>query len=188
MENPVPDRLPALMLNGAVPLEVRITDCVAGVLTSTLPKPMLEPLTERVLTPAFSWRDAVRVTLPAVAVMVAVCVVVTAEAVAVKAAVVDPLDTVTDAGTVTALLLLVRFTVRPPLVAAEVRVAVQASVAAPVRVPLAHEMALSAGGAWPVPLRLTVAVPPEVALLVMVSVPVTAPAVVGSKVTTSVAV
>ena len=111
-----------------------------------------------------------------------------AEAVAVKAAVVAPLATVTDAGTVTALLLLLRLTVRPPLFAAAVRVTVQASVVAPVSELLLQETALSAGTSWPVPLRLTVAVPPEVALLEMVSVPVAAPAVVGSKVTTSAAV
>jgi hypothetical protein len=129
---------------------------------------------------AFSCKAVLADTPFAVAVMVAVCVVVTAEAVAVKAAVVDPLDTVTDAGTVTALVLLVRLSVRPPLVAGEVRVTVQASVAAPVSELLAQEMALRAGGAWPVPLRLTVAVPPVVALLVMVRAPVAAPALVGS--------
>jgi hypothetical protein len=184
----VPERLAALTVTGAVPLEVRITDCVAGALRSTSPKATLELLTDRVATSAFScssvWTD-----IPlAVAVMVAVCAAVTAGAVAVKAAVVAPLATVTDAGTVTALLLLLRFTARPPLLAAEVRVTVQASVVAPVSELLLQETALSAGAAWPVPLRLTVAVPPAVALLVMVSVPVAAPAVLGSKATTSVAV
>jgi hypothetical protein len=121
-------------------------------------------------------------------VMVAVCAVVTAEAVAVKAAVVALPATVTDVGTLTALLLLLRLTVRPPLLAAEVRVTVQASVVAPVSEPLLQETALRAAVACPVPLMLTVAVPPEVALLLMVSVPARAPAVVGSKLTTSVAV
>jgi hypothetical protein len=119
--------------------------------------------------------------------MVAVCAVITADAVAVKAAVVAPLAIATDAGRVTALLLLTRFTVSAPLGAAVVRLTVHASVVAPVRELLVQETALSATGAWPVPLRLTVAVPPAVALLVMVRVPVTAPAAVGSKVMTSVA-
>ncbi len=50
MENPVPARLAALMVKGAVPLEVRVTDCVAGALRFTLPKAMLDPLVERVAT------------------------------------------------------------------------------------------------------------------------------------------
>jgi hypothetical protein len=187
MVNPVPERLAALIVTGAVPLEVRIADCVAVVSRATSPKLMLELLTERVAAPAFSCSVVLADTLLAVAVMVALCAVVTAEAVAVKAAVVAPLATVTDAGTVTELLLLFRFTVRPPLFAAEVRVTVQASVVAPVSELLLQETALSAAGAWPVPLRLTVAVPPVVALLVMVSAPVAAPAVAGSKVTTSAA-
>jgi hypothetical protein len=122
--------------------------------------------------------------------MVAVCAVVTAEAVAVKAAVVALPATVTDVGTLTALLLLLRLTVRPPLLAAEVRVTVQASVVAPVSKLLLHETALGAEAetVWPVPLRLTVATPPAVALLLMVSVSARAPAVVGSKVIAIVAV
>jgi hypothetical protein len=46
--------LPALIVTGSVPLEVRITDCVAGALRPTVPKAMLELLTERMTTPAFS--------------------------------------------------------------------------------------------------------------------------------------
>src|SRR5580698_1376663 len=159
--NPVPVRLAALMVTGAVPLAVRIADCVAGALTSTVPKLMLELLTERMATPAFSCRVVLVDMLLAVAVMVALCAVVTADAVAVKAAVVAPLATVTDAGTVTALLLLFRFTVWPPLFAAAVRVTVQASVVAPVSELLLQETALGAGTDWPVPFRLTVAAPPE---------------------------
>jgi hypothetical protein len=52
--------------------------------------------------------------------------------VAVKLAVVDPAATVTEAGTVTAELLLVRLTVKPPLAAAALSVTVQPSVPAPV--------------------------------------------------------
>ncbi len=79
--------------------------------------------------------------------MVAAWVVATADAVAVKAAVVAPLGMVTDDGTVTALLLLARLTVRPPVFAGSVRVTVQASVVAPVSELLLQEMVLSAGGA-----------------------------------------
>ncbi|HEX4310033.1 MAG TPA: hypothetical protein VHZ25_08385 [Acidobacteriaceae bacterium] len=94
---------------------------------------------------------------------------------------------VTDAGTVTALLLLARLTA-VAAVAAEDRVTVQASVPAPVSAPLLQETALSVAGACPVPLRLTVDVPPLVALLLIATDPLNAPAVVGSKLIVSVAV
>ena len=116
------------------------------------------------------------------AVSVAVCAVVTAVAVAVNAALDAPAATVTDAGTVTAVLLLARLTA-VAVAAAPVRVTVQGSVAAPVSDALLHETKLTAG--CPVPLSAIVAV---VALLVIVTVPVAAPAVVGSKPTVKVAV
>lgn len=102
-------------------------------------------------------------------------------AVAVKLALVEPMGMVTDAGTVTALLLLARATVVAD-VAAAVRPTVQASDPAPVSEAAVQESAVrvGVGGACPVPLRLTVAV---VALLVMVIDPVKEPAVVGSNVT-----
>jgi hypothetical protein len=108
--------------------------------------------------------------------------VLTAVAVAVNVALDAPAATVTEAGTVTALLLLVRLTT-VALAAAPVRVTVQGSVAAPVSDALLHETALTAG--CPVPLSAIVAV---TALLVIVTVPVAAPAVVGSKPTVKVAV
>jgi hypothetical protein len=94
---------------------------------------------------------------------------------------------VTDAGTFAALLLLARLTT-VALVAAEVNVTVQASVPAPVSELLLQESALSVAEACPVPLRLIVDVPPLVALLLIVTVPVLAPAVVGSKLIVRVAV
>ena len=107
---------------------------------------------------------------------------VTAVAVAVNVALDAPAATVTEAGTVTALLLLVRPT-GVALAAAPVSVTVQASVAAPVTEPLLQETALTAG--CPVPLSAMVA---AVALLVIVTVPLAAPATVGSKPTVKVAV
>ncbi|HEX4064418.1 MAG TPA: hypothetical protein VHZ09_00230, partial [Acidobacteriaceae bacterium] len=172
IEYPAPVRLPELTVKGAVPLDVRVIDWVAGELRLTLPNATLDAPTDNMAPYALSCSDALFVIPAAVAVMVAVCAVVTADAVAVKAALVAPVATVTDAATVSALLLLTRFTVSPPLGAAVVRLTVQASVVAPVRELLVQETALSATGAWPVPLRLTVAVPPAVALLVMVRVPV----------------
>jgi hypothetical protein len=66
----------------------------------------------------------------------------TAEAVAVNAALEAPAATVTEEGTVTALLLLARFTT-VALLAADVRVAVQASFPAPVSDVLVQETAPS---------------------------------------------
>jgi hypothetical protein len=71
--------------------------------------------------------------------------VLTADTVAVKLAVVDPAATVTEAGTVTAELLLARLTANPPLGAAAFSVTVQLSVPAPVIDPLAQVSALNTG-------------------------------------------
>ncbi len=101
-----------------------------------------------------------------------------------KLALVAPAAIATEAGTVTALLLLVRLTV-VALVAAEVSVTVQASVPAPVSDPLLQETALSVAGACPVPLRLMVA---AAALLLIATEPVNEPAVAGSKLIVSIAV
>jgi hypothetical protein len=112
--------------------------------------------------------------------------VVTALAVAVKLALVAPAAIVTDAGNVTALLLLARLTA-VALAAAEVSVTVHASVPTPVSDPPLQDRALSVGvtGACPVPLRLIVAV---AALLLIAIDPVKDPAVAGSKLIVSVAV
>lgn len=100
---------------------------------------------------------------------------------AVKLALVAPVGIVTEAGTVTALLLLARLTVVAD-VAAAVSPAVQASATAPLKELEAQESAFSVGvaAACPVPLRLTVAV---AALLPIITEPLKEPAVVGSKVT-----
>jgi hypothetical protein len=104
----------------------------------------------------------------------------------VKLAEVDPPATVTDAGTVTAELLLARLTANPPLAAATFSVTVQLSVPAPVIDPLLQLSPLNTG--TPVPLRpIRVELPLE-ELLVRVSWPVAAPAVLGSNCTVSVAV
>ena len=117
------------------------------------------------------------------AVSVAVCAVPTAEAVAVNPALEAPAATVTDAGTVTAALLLAKLTVRA-LAAAPVSVTVHASVAVPVSDALPHVTPLTAG--CPVPLSVTI--PPLAALLLIFTDPLAAPATVGSNPTVSVAV
>ena len=110
----------------------------------------------------------------------------TDEMVAVKLAVVAPEATVTEAGTVTAELLLARPTANPPLAAATFSVTVQLSVPAPVIDPLLQVNPLNAG--VPEPLRLTTVDVPLDELLVKVNAPESAPAAVGSNCTVSVAV
>ncbi len=107
---------------------------------------------------------------------------VTAVAVTVNVTLDAPAGTVAEAGTVTALLLLVRL-IGVALAAAPVSVTVQASVPAPVNDALVHEKPSSP--ACPVPLSAIVAAD---ALLVIVNVPLAAPATVGSKPTMKVAV
>ncbi len=184
--NPDPLTEAALMVTAALPADVNVTDWVAGVLSVTFPKATLVLPRLSVAVIALSCNETVFVTPPAVAVRVAVCAVLTAAAVAVKDALDAPAATVTEAGTVTALLLLARATV-VAVVADEVSETVQASVPAPVSVALPQETALSVEGACPVPLRAIVAEPLE-ALLVIVSDPLTAPAAAGSKPIVNVAV
>jgi hypothetical protein len=157
-----------------------------AVFAFTLPKDKLDELTLSVGTAAPSDRAKVSATLLALAVRVAVCAVLTEETVAVKVAVVEPAATVTVAGTVTALLLLARLTLKPPLGAAAFNFTAQLSVPAPVIDPLVQLSPLNTG--TPVPLRLTTVEIPLEELLVRFSWPVAAPAVMGSKCTVSVAV
>jgi hypothetical protein len=97
----------------------------------------------------------------------------------VNPALVAPTGTVTVFGTVTAELLLDRFTFRP-LGAAVLSVTVQASVPDPVMAPLMQDSALNAGGvAMPVPVREITAVPFVEALLATVSCPVAVPLAAG---------
>jgi hypothetical protein len=124
-------------------------------------------------------------TLLALAVRVTASPVLTEETVAVKLAVVAPAATVTLAGTVTELLLLVRLTANPLAAAAALSNTVQVSVPAPVIDPLLQLSALNTGA--PVPLRLTRVEEPLEELLVKVSWPVAVPAAVGSNATLSVA-
>jgi len=104
----------------------------------------------------------------------------------VKFAVVAPGATLTLAGTVTAELLLVRLTAKPPVAAAAFSVTVQLSVLAPAIVLLVQVRPLNTG--VPVPLRLIEVDVPLEELLVIVSEPEAAPATVGSNCTVSVAV
>ena len=144
--NPLPEIEAALMVRAMLPDELSVTDCVVEEFSCTVPKLRLDELTARPAIAALSCRAALADDPLADAVMLAVCAVVTAEAVAVNDAELDPLATVTEAGTETALLLLARLTDRA-LVGAEVRVRVQASETAPVSELLLQETALGVGGA-----------------------------------------
>ena len=110
----------------------------------------------------------------------------TDETVAAKPALAAPAATVTDDGTVTDALLLVRLTACPPVPAAAFSVTVQLSVPAPVIDPLVQLNPLGTG--CPVPLRPMVLLEPVDELLVSVTVPLAAPPEVGENPTVSVAV
>jgi hypothetical protein len=184
--NPAPATAAALTVTAAPPVDERVTVCVVGVFTFTAPKPMLAALTLSVGTDAPSCSANVFATLLALAVRVTVCAVLTVVTVAVKPAEVDPAATVTEAGTVTAELLLARLTVNPPVGAAVFSDTVQLSVPALVIDPLLQVKPLNTG--CPVPLRLIAVEVPVEELLVRVRVPETVDAAVGSNCTLSVAV
>jgi hypothetical protein len=185
-EKPVPEAVAELTVTAAVPVELRVSDCVAGEFSVTPPKPMLPALMLSVGTPGPSWIAKVFVVLPALAVSVAVCDELTDVTVAENEPLVAPAATVTDVGTVTAELLLLRLTAKPPVAAAALSVTVQLSLPAPVIEPFVQLSPLSTG--TPVPLKPTTVDVPVDELLVRVSDPVTAPAAVGSNCTVKVAV
>jgi hypothetical protein len=178
MEKPLPVTVMELTVNGAVPLEVNVTVCVVGVFTTTLPNGILVAFRLSNGVAALSCSETDFDVLPVAAVIVADCALLTEDTVAVNAALDAVAGTVTELGTVTALLLLARETLTPPVGADPDRLTVHESASAPVIELLLHETALTVGAiAVPVPLRLMVAVG---AVLDMVSCPVTELALVGA--------
>lgn len=154
-----------------MPLEVSVTVCVVAVFTTTLPNATLDALTLSAAVAAFSCSDTDRDVVPVVAVTVALCAVVTEAMFAVNVALLAAAGTITDAGTVTKLLLLPRLTLTPPMGAEPDKLTVHRSASDPVIEVLLHEIPLTVGATnVPVPLRPTVAVE---ALLAIVSCPVT---------------
>jgi hypothetical protein len=112
-----------------------------------------------------------------VAVRVADCALLTEATLAVNDALVAVAGTVIEPGTVTALLLLERLTLWPPVGAEPDKLTVHVSASAPVMEVLLHDTALTVGvTVVPVPLKTTVAVG---ALLEIVNCPVSELAVVG---------
>ena len=169
-EKPAPVTVAELTVTLAVPVELSVRDWLVGVFTTVLPNATLAALIVNVGTAAFSCREKPIDVLPELAVMVTDCAVPTAFTVALNAALVDAAGTVTEAGTVTALLLLERLTATPPVGADPVNVTVHASVPAPVMDELLQYTALTVGAVVvPVPLKLTAAVGLVDELLVIVS-------------------
>ena len=186
-EKPAPVSEAELMVTGAVPVELRVTDCVAAVLTCTFPKATLEVLRLSVAPPefdpvaAFKFKVKPLETVPAVAVRLTAWSELTDETVAANPALVALAGTATVAGTVTAALLLEMLTVSPALGAAPFNVTVQASVPDPVMDALLQERELSTAvpDSEPLPCRLIVAVWLLEELSVMVSCPVASPSATG---------
>jgi hypothetical protein len=172
----------ALTVTAEPPVELSVTDWVAGVFNVTLPNDRLLLLRLNVAAPGFNCRVVVLETPLEEAVSVTDCAVLTEDTVAVKLALVALAGTRTVPGTVTAALLLLNETLSPPLGAAPLNVTVQPSVVAPVTTLARHkrpvkelEIAVS-----PLPLSATIDVAPVEELLLMVSCPVDELAVVGS--------
>jgi hypothetical protein len=139
--------------------ELRVTVQVVVPEPVNVVLPQESALTDGVVTELnapFSLIEADFETDPCVAVNVTVCAVVTAEALATKLALEAPAATVTDAGTVNALLLLDRPTARPVLGAAELNPTVQLSVPAPVIEVLAQATLESVTDLLPLPCSFTV--------------------------------
>lgn len=176
-EKPLPVAVTEFTVTATVPLEVSDTLCVVGEFTTTPPNEMLVAFRLSAGVPAFSCSESALEVLPVVAVSVTDCALLTEATLAVNAVLVAVAGTVTDPGNVTALLLLARDTLRPPVGAEPDRVTVHASARDPVIEVLPQDIPLTVGiTVVPVPLRLTVAAG---ALLEIVNWPVSELAVVG---------
>jgi hypothetical protein len=124
-------------------------------------------LTLNVGVEGVSCREKVPDSPPPFAVIVAVCDELTDATAAVKLTLVEDAATNTEAGSVTAELLLARVTARPPAGAAEVKLTVQVSEPGPVRDGLVHDTLLTAAGATATAVRFITAVPCEELLAIV---------------------
>jgi hypothetical protein len=115
---PVPVKDEALTVTGALPVDDKVTVCVAAIFNTTSPKSTLLVLSVSVGTEELSASANVFETPPALAVSVAVSAEFAGETFAVKLAELAPAGTVTEVGTFTSELLLPTLTVNPPLAAA----------------------------------------------------------------------
>ena len=163
IENPVPESVASPTVTGAVPVEVRVRDLVAAVLTPTSPNETLVELRLSTATYGFNCRLTFDDALLVLAVSVTVWAEVTADTSAINAALVEFSGIVTAVVLATAGLLLDKETLIPPLGAAVLLVTMQLSVPGPVKVVLLHErVRVAACEPWaaflPVPCNLTVVV------------------------------
>jgi len=178
-EKPAPVNVAELMVTGAVPVEVKVTDWVAAVLTCTLPNATLAAPMLSVGSAAFNCRAKFFEIPPEVAVRVTACAFSTEETSAVNPAPDAFAGTITADGTVTAPLLLDKLTLIPPLPAVEVSATVQVSVPDPVMDPLLQESVLNAAEPEPVPLRVITDESVVEELLAISTCPVAGPAAAG---------
>lgn len=182
-EKPVPVSVAELMVTAAAPVELKVSVCDVAVPTATLPNATLPALRLNAGAATSTCTLKLSVIPPRVAVSCTFWDAAGVATEALKLALVAPAATVTDAGTVTVELLLVRLTLVPPAGAAEVSDMVHGSVPDPMTARLQLRL-LSDGPAvsvaTPVPLRPTTAVPSVVASLVTVNCPVAEPEAAGS--------
>lgn len=148
--------------------------------------PQLKPVTVVIICDAdpLSLIEKVFEVLPCVAVSVTVSELVTAAALAVKLALLAPEGTVTEAGTMMALLLLARLTGNPVLGAAALMLTVQLSVPAPIIEELVHVRPDSDAVVEPLPCSFTELVAAwavELVIAVTLSSPVVSVVEPGSK-------
>jgi hypothetical protein len=177
VEKPGPLTVTEATVRGAVPVELRVIDCTTGVLSVTLPNPSEVALIFKAAVAAFNCNEVVRELFWVFAVSVTDWALLTKAALAVNLAVAAVAGTVIELGTLTALLLLARLTIRPPVGAEPDKVTLHASASDPVIDVLAQDTALMVGGrVVPAPLKATVTVG---ALLEIVNCPVMAPALLG---------
>lgn len=115
IENPCPDTASELIVTATFPLEVTVTDLVTAVPTETFPNARELALRLRDGTAPFNCKPKLRDDELDVAVRVAVCVLLTEATLALKEADEAPAATFTLDGTVTALELLARDTLCPPV-------------------------------------------------------------------------
>lgn len=161
-----------------MPFEVTVTDLVTAAPILTFPNASEVALRLRAGVAAFNCKATLREDEFELAVRVAVVVVVTEATLAVKAALEAPAAMAILGGTETALLVLARVTLTPPVGAEPDRLTVQESASAPVMDVVPQDTALTAGATVvPVPLRLTEALD---ALLEIVNDPVVEVVLVGS--------
>jgi hypothetical protein len=170
MVKPAPVNAALLIVTGAVPVDVKVTYCVAVAFITTLPNGTVVALIVKVGVAEFNCRTKLLETLLALAISVAVCADSTRDTVAMNPALVALAGTVTMDGTETAALLLDRLTLIPFFGAAALSVTVQASVPDLAKEALLQDKALrTASVGSPLPLSPITAVGLVEELLVMVS-------------------